>query len=268
MTALTAPRKIDRLADGVLFNRGVTAGVTCLQGGLAILAAGYARPGRVGQGGNQPAQALDASGYVCDGIFTETVVGGAVDGAKTVNVVRGTWPLKNSAGVDAITNSDVGHHCFVVDDQTVARTSNDDTRCYAGVVAGIDENGFVLVEIDGDRSAKRKVYLPFQINETDTLAGTSAELVSPVAGNITRLQVVVAKAVITGGDVTAAVGVTAVDGLACTIADAAAKGTVVSDTPTAGHASRAVKPGDRIQVIPGAPFNTAGAVNGVLEISY
>ena len=75
-------------------------------------------------------------------------------------------------------------------------------------------------------------------------------------------------AVTTGGPITTSVAGVAVDGLSCVIPDAAAKGSVVSDTPTAGHASRAVTVGSRIQVIPDAAFATAGAVSGYVEITY
>jgi hypothetical protein len=53
-----------------------------------------------------------------------------------------------------------------------------------------------------------------------------------------------------------------------TIADAAAKGSIVSDTPTAGDATTAVVAGQRIQIVPAAAFNGGGAVRGILEIGY
>lgn len=266
--SLTAPRPT-MSRDGQVFTRPVKAATVCLQGGLAILAAGYARPGRTGQGGDNPAKAADAATYVAVGIFLESVTGGVADGDQVVNIRAGCYPFKSAGGVDAITRANVKQRCFVVDDDTVALTSASQTRCVAGVIEDVDADGvWVTVGEAAGVPGRRTLNIPFAINETDTLAGTSAELVSPVAGRISGLTTIVQKAVTTGGDVTAAVGVTAVAGLACTIADAATKGTVVSDTPTAGDASTVVKPGDRIQVIPGAPFNTAGAVSGFVEISY
>lgn len=111
------------------------------------------------------------------------------------------------------------------------------------------------------------VYVQFDINETDTLAGTSAELIAPVSGLIVGLNVTVQKAVTNGGAVTVQVGTTDVAGLSVTVADAATKGTRYSDTPTSGHSSKAVSAGDRIQVTPDSAFATAGAINGFVTIN-
>mgnify|MGYP001546192369 CR=1 FL=1 len=266
--ALTAPKRTQKWAGGGLLNVGVVAAVVVLQGGLVMLSSGYARPARAGQGGNDLAKMADVANSRVIGMALQSVTGGATDGAVTLDVEEGTYLLKNSAGVDAITVAEVDRYCFVVDDETVASNSAGGTRPRAGIVREVTSEG-VWVEISAAASAgaSRSVFLPWSINETDTLAGTSAELVAPGAGRIVRNTVIVQKAVTTGGDVTTAVGVTAVAGLACTIADGAAKGAVVTDTPTAGDASTIVAAGDRIQIIPGAPFNTAGAVSGVLEIA-
>lgn len=266
MTALSAAKKITR-RDGRAFEYGLIAGVACYAGGLAMLVAGFARPARAGQGVGDLAKQADVATCQVVGVFQADAVGGAADGDVNGLVQRGCFPLVNSAGADEITAADIDKACYVVDDQTVARTSAGGTRPLAGTIVAIDEDG-VWVEVGAPAKPRRSVTLPFAINETDTLAGTSAELVSPVAGEITRLSVIVQKAVTTGGDVTLANGVTAVDGLACTIADAAAKGTVVTDTPTAGHASTRVAAGGRIQVVPAAAFNTGGAVSGFVEIAY
>lgn len=266
---LTAPRKISRLAGGGILNLGVSALAVCIQGGLAVADEGYARPGRTGQGATDALKAADAANYRAVGVFMASVTGGTADGDETVDIQAGTYPFNNSAGADALSDADIGRPCYVVDDDTVAKTSALDTRCLAGVVRCVDEDGvWVEVGTGAEAAGRRVVVLPFSIGETDLLAGTSAELVSPVAGNITAMSVIVQKAVTTGGAVTASVDATAVDGLSVAIADAATKGTVASDTPTAGHASRAVAPGSRIQVIPDAAFATAGAVNGFVEISY
>lgn len=114
------------------------------------------------------------------------------------------------------------------------------------------------------------VYLQFAINQTDLLAGTSAELIAPCDGVVTGASVTVQAAVTTGGDITVLTGpagATTVAGLTVTIADAATKGTVVSDTATVGSTTRKVSKGDRIQVVPSAAFATAGAVNGHLVIA-
>ncbi len=264
--ALTGPRGTIRKQAGVE-TFPVAAAAVCIQGGLAVLASGYARPGRAGQGETDPVKSADAATYAAVGIFVESVTGGVADGDQVVKIQAGEFAFKNSAGADAITLADVGRPAFIVDDETVARTSAAHTRAPAGRITQVDDDG-VWVAVGEQPPGRRTVALPFAINETDTLAGTSAELVSPVAGVITSMSVIVQKAVTTGGPVTAAVGATAVDGLSCVIADAATKGTVVTDVPTAGHASRAVQVGSRIQVIPDAAFNTAGAVSGFVEITF
>ncbi|MCW3835977.1 hypothetical protein ACFQ1E_07990 [Sphingomonas canadensis] len=269
MTALSTARKVVRLAGGNLMNAGIAADAVCIQGGMAMLASGYARPARAGQGGDNGLKAQDVAKCRVVGYFLESKTGTAADGGATIDI--GTDPVKfaNSSSTDEITVADIGFECFAVDDQTVARTSSNGTRPVAGTVVAIDTDGGVFVAFEpAGATRRRKLYLPFAINETDTLAGTSAELVAPVSGEVTGLTVIVQKAVTTGGDVTVKVGTTDVAGLTCTIADAATKGTVVSDTPTAGDASCAVAAGGRIQVVPAAAFNTAGAVSGFVEISF
>lgn len=266
--ALTAPRhNIARLGDGAV-SYPVKATVACIQSGLAILAAGYARPGRAGQGADAPAKAADAATYQAVGVFVESVTGGAADGDVLVKVQPGTWNFSNSAGVDAITIADIGKVCFVVDDQTVARTNSSQSRAVAGVVEQVDAD-FVWVKVGPNGRGKRILTVPFFINQTDLLAGTSAELLSPVAGEIVGMTTIVQIAVTTGGPIIASVGVTAVTGLSCVIPDAAAKGSIVRDTPTTlGDASTLVTAGSRIQVTPDAAFATAGAVSGFVEIAY
>lgn len=109
-----------------------------------------------------------------------------------------------------------------------------------------------------------RFYIPFTIPQTELLAGTAIELVAPCDGFIEEAQAIVQTAVTTGGDVTFKVGTTDVAGLTITIADAATKGTVVSDTPTTPSPTRRFSKGDRIQVVPAAAFATAGALAGNL----
>jgi hypothetical protein len=264
---LAAPKRTQKYAGTFPLSFGVAALAVCLQGGMAMASSGYVRPARVGQGGNDMAKIADVANCRVVGMFLASVTGGAGDGDETVQVDEGIFLLKNSAGVDAVTVADVDRYCFVIDDETVAGNAASGTRPRAGVVREVSTEG-VWVEISAavEAAASRSVFVPWAINETDTLAGTSAEVVSPGAGRIVRNTTIVQKAVTTGGDVTVAVGVTAVAGLACTIADAATKGTVVTDTPTAGDATALVAAGDRIQIVPAAAFATAGALGGVLEI--
>ncbi|HGM8331430.1 TPA: hypothetical protein ACKQLR_006537 [Pseudomonas aeruginosa] len=65
---------------------------------------------------------------------------------KRIETRRGVFQLANSASADQITRADIGKECFIVDDQTVAKTSATDTRSVAGVVRDVDDGG-VWVEI-------------------------------------------------------------------------------------------------------------------------
>lgn len=60
---------------------------------------------------------------------------------------RGCFPFTNSATTDALSTADIGRPCYVVDDTTVARTNPLGSRPVAGIVAGIDAGGGVLVEV-------------------------------------------------------------------------------------------------------------------------
>lgn len=230
------------------------------QGGMVVLLAGAAIAGRIAT------TRTELSTMMVIGVALSSFLGGAADGDVKAQVSQGIHRFANSAGGDAITVADKGKLAFLVDDQTVAKTIGGGARPIVGEVVDVDSEG---VWIDFRKAREpRRAYLPFAINETDTLAATSAELVSPVVGAITSMSTIVQKAVTTGGDVTALVAAVAVVGLACTIADAATKGTVVSDTPTIGDATTVVAAGDRIQVAPAAAFATAGAVSGFVEITY
>ncbi len=125
-----------------------------------------------------------------------------------------------------------------------------------------------LVAIAPGRIGPDTLFVPFSINQTDLLAGTSQFVASPGTGNLTGLTVVVQSAVTTGGDVTVELDSVAVDGLSVTVADAAPAGTVYSDAPSSPtHATTALSKGDAIEIVPAAAFATAGAINGFVEIT-
>lgn len=75
-----------------------------------------------------------------------TAAGYGAAGDISVEVERGVFPFANSSSVDAVTAADVGELCYVVDNNTVARTSSGGLRPVAGYVSRI-ENGMVWVEI-------------------------------------------------------------------------------------------------------------------------
>jgi len=115
----------------------VAAAVLCLAGTIAVIDAdGLVKPGATGLGG------------VAVGIFEALVDNSAgADGEQTAEVLRGFARLENSAGADEITAADIGKACFIVDNQTVAKTSGADTRSIAGIVDAVDEVGvWVLID--------------------------------------------------------------------------------------------------------------------------
>jgi hypothetical protein len=126
-------------------------------------------------------------------------------------------------------------------------------------VVASNANGVVAVTSD----ASGRIFLPYVIGQTDLLAPTSTELVSPVAGTIVGHRATVQVAIGTGGTLTPRINGVAVTGGVATIANAAAKGTRVNGT--AITAANAVTVGERIEILP-ASFATAGAVAGIIEI--
>jgi hypothetical protein len=117
--------------------------------------------------------------------------------------------------------------------------------------------------VDAKFYARGYVHIPFTIPATELSAGTTIELVSPVAGTVITLKTIIQTAIVTGGAITAKIGTTDITGLSITVADSATKGTVQTDNSTA---TNVVVVGDRIQIVPAAAFNGGGAVSGVLTI--
>lgn len=131
MVALTAARLATAQRDGIEFSRQVAANARIFEGALVCLSAtGFATPGAT------------ATTLKADGVARETVdnTGGA-NGAVRVTVRKGVFPFVNSAAGDAITIADIGTDCFIVDDQTVAKTNGTNTRSVAGRVVDVDSAG-------------------------------------------------------------------------------------------------------------------------------
>jgi hypothetical protein len=63
-------------------------------------------------------------------------------GAISAEVHSGVWgPFDNSAAADAIALADVGADCWLVDNQTVAKTSASNTRSVAGKISHVSSEG-------------------------------------------------------------------------------------------------------------------------------
>ncbi len=129
MTALSASRNTKE-RFGKVFDYPVKASTTCYQGGIAVLNAGYAAPGTA------------TTGLIAVGCFEENYDNSAgAAGALTARVKKGIFQFGNSAAGDLIAQADVGADCYIVDDQTVAKTSATNTRSRAGKIVSVDANG-------------------------------------------------------------------------------------------------------------------------------
>ena len=123
---LTRERPTTAVGSGLVREIGIKANVKVWAGGIVVNDAGVAAPGRV------------ATGLVALGMALETVdnTGGSAN-AKRVKIQRGVFGFKNQ-GDDAVVAADIGKDCFIVDDETVAKTSATNTRSVAGKVFSID----------------------------------------------------------------------------------------------------------------------------------
>ena len=75
------------------------------------------------------------------GRFAEQMEGGAVAGEVNVEIDKGIFCFANSTSTDALTTADIGSDCYIVDDQTVAKTNGSSTRSVAGRVFDVDSQG-------------------------------------------------------------------------------------------------------------------------------
>ncbi len=98
----------------------------------------------------------NASGHLIEGATATGSFGvGRAEGAissTTAGVTdqpyrAGVFRYVNSASGDLITIADIGTVCYIVDDQTVAKTSGTNTRSPAGIVEDVDAQG-VWVRFD------------------------------------------------------------------------------------------------------------------------
>lgn len=129
MAALTQDRNTPR-AQGEIESYGVAADAVIFGGALVVLNAGWAEPGSTATG-------LVAVGRA-EGKADNT---GGANGDTSVRVQRGIFRFNNSAAGDAIAAADIGADCYIVDDQTVAKTDGTGTRSRAGKIVNVDALG-------------------------------------------------------------------------------------------------------------------------------
>ncbi len=119
-----------------------------IQSGLAAAALIYAGALVMRNAAGYITKGATATGSVGVGRAEERVDNSAGSaGDKSVDFRPGTFLFKNSASTDAITIAQIGDVCWIVDDETVAKTNGTGTRSPAGIVADVDDQG-VWVRFD------------------------------------------------------------------------------------------------------------------------
>lgn len=130
MAALTADRNTPQRANQN-YGFGVAATTKLWAGSIACInASGFLTKGAV------------ATTLVSVGVVQETVDNTAgANGAVTAKVDRGTFRFANSSAGDLIADTDINALCYIVDDQTVAKTNGGSTRSVAGTIMKVDADG-------------------------------------------------------------------------------------------------------------------------------
>lgn len=136
MTALSADRNTpqrlgERQTGPLAASAKIYAGAMLMRNAAGNILAGATATGSVGVG--RASEQVDNS------------AGSAGD--LDVSFEAGVFRFGNSASTDLITIAEIGDLCYVVDDQTVAKTSGTASRSPAGIVADVDALG-VWVRFD------------------------------------------------------------------------------------------------------------------------
>ena len=130
MVALTGDRRTPIRSDKELHSFGVKGAIRIWAGALVVLNAGFAAGGST------------AVGLVTVGRAEHFVDNSAgANGDLQIRVRAGIFQFANSAAADLIAVTEIGSDCFIVDDQTVAKTNGTNTRSVAGKVVGVDAQG-------------------------------------------------------------------------------------------------------------------------------
>lgn len=111
-----------------------------------------------------------------------SVVGGSTNGAVVTRVEQGVFRYANSGGGDVIAVTERGKVCYVVDDQTVAKTDSGGARPVAGLVIDVDSAG-VFVQCSLQLSAREVVSgTPEQIAASGALSVAKRTSILAVSG--------------------------------------------------------------------------------------
>jgi len=241
---------------------------------------------------------LDADGVCASqtvtGADTAFVLNGALvsGGVAIMDVPRTIQAAWTNAAVITITGKD--EYGATIVEASASGTSHNGTKAFAQVtrittsatitsatVGTTDTIGlpvFLPSRNNVLRVARDTVDLPPRvevanfIDQTRLLAGTSCWALIPYAGFLERATSCVETQVTTGGDITFKIATVAVVGLTVTVPDVAVVGSVASDVPTTISGIQSVTnwlSADRaaLEIIPGAPFATQGALNVTAEVN-
>lgn len=269
--AALAEDRMTPMRDGFKFRYKVAAAKKIYQGALVVLnSSGYAEPGATATG----KIALGRAAH-----FVDNTAGS--NGDLFVDVEEGVFQYGNSTSTDEITIAQIGSVCFIVDDQTVAKTSSSGTRSVAGYVRAVDADG-VWVQVkntasaDGDLVAANnlsdvasaataraniganKVALTVRASDITSSGAAVYRVVTPVAGTIAKIYSVINGALADGdATLTGKIGATGITNGVITITQSgSAAGDVDVATPTAANV---VVAGDVLSVTVGGT-NTAARV--------
>jgi hypothetical protein len=134
MAALTTSRNTLKRGPDLLVAPLAASAVIHSGALVALNAAGYAVPGSV-------SATLKAAGRAQYSVNNSS---GAAGAAK-IEIERGVFRYLNH-GADLVTQADLLSDCYIIDDQTVAKTNGSNARSRAGKVLELDDGG-VWVEI-------------------------------------------------------------------------------------------------------------------------
>jgi hypothetical protein len=252
--SLTAPR-LTPARSGSVLSLAVAASALCYAGGLAMRdASGNVKPG--------------AAATRCRGIgrFKDTVDNSSgLAGDLSAEVEVGIFQFANSASADEITAADIGNTCYIVDDQTVARTSNSGARSVAGTVVDVDDGG-VWIDFGAAQALNTRI-VRFSALSTKASDAAISRALAGVAGRITRFWSI-SNAALATGDATLQLkinGTNVTTGLITITQSGSAAGDVDSVVPTAANV---VGPDDVISVTGGGASTATATAECFVEITY
>lgn len=254
MTALTADRNTPRLEGDV--KSMLMAAVKIFAGAIVMRnATGYATKGATVLGSHGAGVALEQ---------VDNSAGSAGD--LPIKVREGVFRVANSAAADEIVDDDIGKLCYIVDDQTVAKTNGANTRSVAGIVMGVDDIGVQVLFSEvalASYLANRRVFVPVRVG---TLVGAGVyRQLSIYAGRVVKIWSVI-EGVLTTADATLTAkinGVAITTGVITITQAGSAAGDIDTAVPTAANI---VAVGDELSLTVGGGNATASVANALFEI--